>query len=325
MRKKILILTPFSPKFVGGAETFCKDLHNEAIKKIDVRIVTLERQFEDWDNPGLLQCFTIFVELTFRALLLRRKFKYETVHCLGIIGTATGAVLKKLFKVKLLSTTLAIYGFEKWPFLKYTCASFIMGHSDIVYVEDSIGEQDIYKLGFSVRKQDVKKFMHWVDLFKLSPPLTRDKKENELDVLFVGRPIRKKGMHIIQFVQERLSHLKGLRFHYVTDISYEDLQSYYQMADVLVVPSLYNEGVARVVIEGCSAGLAVVASARGSLPGLVEPFGMICGIPETYTFEKAIEKLYNDKCQLLSMKVKARNYALLNFSNKNAEVFFEEY
>lgn len=321
MRPKVLIVTPFNPKYFGGAETFCKDMITEAKKKFDVEIATMAQQFKDWDNPVGGELFFIWLALLYRALKLRVKFKYRTVHCLGITATAVGVVLKKLFKVQLISTTLAIYNFVEWRGIKRKIVRWIFKQADVRFVEDETSRFDLICLG-NIRECDIKIFTHWVDLDKFKPKKLACPEER-LMVLFVGRPIHKKGRHIIKQVQSEISFDK-VRFVYLEDTPYERLPYYYQVADILVVPSIYDEGVARVVLEAVASGCAVISSDYGSLKDLVLPFGV--PIPPTPNlFKVMILFFYNDRNKLREYQKKARQYAEKHFSNKNAQVILDEY
>jgi len=55
-------------------------------------------------------------------------------------------------------------------------------------------------------------------------------------------------------------------FEYAIDIPNEDMPGLFQVADVLVVPSLYAESPNRVVAEGAACGCVVITSNKGALP-----------------------------------------------------------
>ena len=68
----------------------------------------------------------------------------------------------------------------------------------------------------------------------------------------------------------------GVDFVYVQNVPNKDLPSYFQMADILVVPSLYDESPNRVVAEGAACGCVIVTSDRGALAEQVKDFGGGC-------------------------------------------------
>lgn len=124
--------------------------------------------------------------------------------------------------------------------------------------------------------------------------------ESFINLLFVGRFDRQKGLDLLLQVMERLRD-SPIRLHVigcsvrdgqsiqappnVTMIGWlprDSLDAYYAAADGLVVPSRW-EGFGLVAIEAMRAGTAVIASNRGSLPELVEHgiTGYIFNLDET--------------------------------------------
>ncbi len=314
MRKKILILTPFNPKYIGGAETFAKDMITEARKRFRVGVVTLSRQFKAWDEPGLFESMEIFMVLLFKALFRRG---YKTVNAHGIIAGGVAVILKKLFGVKVVVTLLALYNFKDMPDRKIKLTRWVLGNADVIFVEDQIAMNRLFFLRLNT---PIKIFMHWTDLERFKPfkKLTDD----SIRVLFVGRPIYKKGMHLVKALEPLLKP-RGVIFHYATNVPYKYLDAYYKQSDIFIIPSIYDEGVTRVVLEAAACGCFVIASNRGSLDALVDPFGAVCE-PTVSEFERII-KTYLNKLHLREeVKRKTRKYAEEHFSCKNAEVILEE-
>lgn len=321
--KRVLIITPFNPEGIGGAETFAKGLIKEAVKKVDIVYLTNAPLKETWDNTNIFIGAFIASGLLLRAIYERRHFKYETVHCIGVIATSVGVVLKKLFKIKLISTTLALYDFLSYPFIKLDIIWWIFRHIDKIFVEDQFGREEALK-GLQIPDYKIQIFTHWVDMKKFYPANYPVEKKR-FNVLFIGRPIYKKGKHIIQEIEKELKEQRlKMRFEYVENVPYEDLPNYYRDADVFVIPSLYDEGVARVVLEAAASGCAVIASNYGSLRELVKPFGIIIS-PTVEMYKKKILRLYMRRKILNDYKSKAYQYALQNFTKKNAEVIINEY
>lgn len=321
--KKVLMITPFNPNGIGGAETFVKGLADEANKKHLVGIATLDRQFNDWDNTSMFTGLKIAVRLLIRSLAMRHSFKYQTVHCMGVIATAVGVVLKKIYKIKLISTTVALYDFLSFPFPKLDIVRWLFKHVDVMFVEDQLGREEALK-GLQIPANKIKTFMHWVDMDRFKPGKAYYSKKG-LHVLFIGRPIYKKGKHIIAQAERELKKQKlKMEFEYVENVPHEDLPDYYRNADVFVIPSLYDEGVARVVLEAATCGCAVISSGYGSLRELVKPFGIVIS-PKVELYKKKLIRLYMCKKLLKSYQTKALDYARQNFTKKNAKIFIEEY
>lgn len=314
-QKKILIITPFNPKYTGGAETFCFELFREANKHFNPVCITMKRQYKDWDNPGIFQQLHIAFVLFLRALTQRG---YKTVNCHGVIATFVGVILKKLFGVKVVSTLLALYSFTDFGLIKLNIFRWILNNSDVVFVEDDLAERSLKKIGIAPNK--IKKFMHWIDLERFTPGITS---KHLITVLFIGRPIYKKGMGIIREAAKQINDA-AIYFEFVQNMPYELLPAYYKSADIFVIPSLYDEGVTRVALEAAACGCCVIASNYGSLPYLVQPFGIVLD-PTVKNFKAKILNLYNNRDTLLEYKKIAREYAEANFSNKNAEVILKEF
>lgn len=111
--------------------------------------------------------------------------------------------------------------------------------------------------------------------------------ESFINLLFVGRFDRQKGLDLLLRVMQRLQDTRIRLYvigssvhdaeamkppHNVTMLGWlprDSLHAYYAAADCLIVPSRW-EGFGLVAIEAMRAGTAVIASNRGSLPELVE-------------------------------------------------------
>lgn len=320
MRKKILIITPFNPDGVGGAETFARNMIKEASINFNVTVITLP-PVTGWDNTSMRRGILIGFKLFFKAICLKNR-EYDAIHCFGVIATGVGVMLKALSSAKIISTILAIYEFEKYPYWKRAIISWIFRRIDKVFVEDNIERRDMEK-GLNIPSHKVINFMHWVDLDRFYPARTPIKKDR-FNVLFIGRPIHKKGKHVIEQAEYLLKKDFDINFFYVESLPYDQLPACYQMADIFVIPSLYQEGVTFVVLEAAASGCAIISSNNGSLTELVSPFGIVIE-PTAENFKWKIIKLYRKRSRLKQNKQRAYDYARKYFSRKNAEVFLKEY
>jgi glycosyltransferase involved in cell wall biosynthesis len=164
----------------------------------------------------------------------------------------------------------------------------------------------------------IKVFTHWVDTKRFTP---KNHHNNIVKVLFVGRPISEKGYDIIKQVEKKL---KDMRFIYAQDVPNENMPSYFQMADVLVVPSLYDESPNRVVAEGAACGCVVVTSNKGALPEQVKDFGFSIE-PTVSEFTKTLSNLAHDRQWLSMLRQDTIEYAEKYLTEKNALKITREY
>jgi glycosyltransferase involved in cell wall biosynthesis len=303
LMEKALIITPFYAPNIGGAETFAQDLAKALSKKYVVHICTIK-----WDKPVLWQGlpYSKGFQMLFRLFLSygrMKKNKYKKVYALGIIPS----ILCMMYGIKFSSVILALYDIKQSFLMKS-----ILNSAEKVYVEGMGGEEEMLEIG--VNKDKLIKFNHWVDQTKFC---FTPKNNNNMKVLFVGRPIRIKGKHIIEACQQIT---KDIDYEYVENCKYEDLPKHYQDSDVCVVPSLYPEGFSRVVIESASCGCAVITSDNGSLPELVGKFGKVIK-PTPINFAKELTLLKNNRKALEKIQINTVVYALENFSEKNADCF----
>ena len=345
MKKNILILTPFYLPNIGGAETFANELCNEASKWNHVTVLTFQplkqtaknceeyyykegflkvyrmkwliKQSQSWKGVGLKNALSVMPLMVLNAILLFVKNKYDIIHSQGLLSGLVGVFLKKLFKRKLFLTLLALYEFEKWSGIRLWIAKFILNNCDIIFVEGKNGKKDIESIS---NENKIRIFQHWANQDVFYPP--RERRRDKIVILFVGRPIPEKGRHIIEEAEVILNDPK-YEFIYVENISQSELAKIYQMAHIVVVPSLYAEGFSRVVAEAASCGCALITSNRGSLPEMIIPIqGNWCIEPTPEKFAQAIINLstINNK-QGEKAGIMAKKY----FSVKNAEVFLNEY
>ena len=301
---KALIITPFFPPNRGGVETFCKELVTELSHWYNVEVVTIPwKKQKIWKGLPFFESLWIIPYLFFKSL----GHKSDTIYAQGFNSAIVGAMLKKLWKCELTVTTHAIYNFDgilSW------LARIILRQANTVFTEGKRCEDDLNHIGV----WNTVRYMHWVDQDRFKPI---ERINEKLTVLFVGRPIEEKGIHIIRKVQSLAHHID---FNYATDVPAKDMPMYYQNTDILVVPSLYDESFARVVLEGASCGCVVIASNKGSLPELVSPFGIVIE-PTVGNFYREICRLNHDRNMLLEMRNKAIKYAQQHFSKRNARVF----
>ena len=303
--QSVLIITPFWYG-IGGGETFAHDLCKSLQKKYTVDVATIPYT-ETWEGMDYVDGFKLMLRLLKNTIPAIWNNRYKKIYCLGLIASFVGFLL---FWKRKYAVMLCLYDYNRWSPLSIMLNSFKK-----VFVEaGDPGVKEMITMG--VHKNKLVKFEEWIDQSKFYPIIRYNRK---LQVLFVGRPIRIKGRHIIEECEREM---KGLvDFIYVENVPYEELPIYYQNADICVVPSLYAEGSDRVVAEAASCGCVVIASNKGALEDMVMPFGYVIE-PTARNFKDMILYIQRNPKRLEKIRQKTIEYAKAHFSEKNAEVFY---
>jgi glycosyltransferase involved in cell wall biosynthesis len=287
--------------------------------------------------PGLL-CVTPFIILTFRP---------NSIHTHGLVAGFVGVFWGKIFRKKVIITTHSIYHFPKSG-LYHDFVSWLFRHTDHILVLSQQSKDEVERLGIPSRKITV--FTYWVnqELFK---PMNRQKQRIKFDigkeytVLFVGRLITEKGVLVLldafnqietgmklliagdgplkQYVQE--NERKNSHIKYLGKVEQKDLPSLYNAADVVVVPSIHEEGFGRIILEALSCGTPVIASKRG---GIIEAMDSSVGmlIPMTAKdLVSAFKKIHGNPELLVEKRKNAISFANERFSKSNVNAIINSY
>ena len=201
-----------------------------------------------------------------------------------------------------------------------------------------------------LREDKVDTYTYWIDqeVFKPFDKVEAKKKvgwEGRFVVLFVGRFIDIKGMDVLLEVAESID--KEICFAFIGDgplsasiekvsrrlnnvmfigkVDNHNLPLYYNAADILCVPSKYEEGFGRVILEALSCGIPVVASNRGGIPEAIDRTVGVLVDPTVDDLGREIESLYRTSEKLQEMQSRCREYAVSRFSKKNAELIVRYY
>ena len=198
-------------------------------------------------------------------------------------------------------------------------------------------------------EKQVQRFTYWVDqsLFK---PL--DKKEcrkklnlpNKFTAIFVGRFIPIKGINYIIRLAKELPSINflmiggGLMESYVEEqtkplgnlflyknVKNTEMPLYYNSADVCLVPSLYEEGYARVMCESMSCGLPVFGSKRGCIIEAVNSKVGRLIEPKYINFKKALIDIYGKPSERRILAKNAFYYSRKIYSEANAQAIVNQY
>lgn len=213
----------------------------------------------------------------------------------------------------------------KWTFNKY---------DKIFLVGDKSGQQ-LQKIG--INKNKMVNYKHWLDP-KIYKPKLYIKKNNHLTILFVGRILKMKGVYILLEVAKKLPtniifNLVGngpdykllkdksknvKNFNLLDKMKPQEIIKYYQESDLTVLPSLTPEAQPMVIMESLMCGTPVITTNKGSITQMYDKSVGIAINPSINNLYKTILRLYNFPDKIKAMKFNSRDFALKNFSKKNA-------
>ena len=164
-----------------------------------------------------------------------------------------------------------------------------------------------FVIGFCGRLVRDKGIMELIDAYKA---LLEKYPQKSIKLLIIGRPESRDGLP--QIVLDYLTHSRSITCTGL--IPFNDIQKYYLLMDVLVLPS-HREGFGMVAVEAASMGRPIIVS---SYTGCAET--AINGITgfhvekSSKSISDAIEKCFDKDCALL-MGEKGREYVVNNFDH----------
>ncbi len=192
-----------------------------------------------------------------------------------------------------------------------------------------------------------------VDLHKFTADGT-PRGESTLRLLYVGRVIQQKGVHVLveavrilgqqgipvqltvvggthpwerKYRAKLLRQARGLPVHFVGFVAPEHLPEYFRDADLLVCPSQRNEAFGMVNVEALGAGLPVVASRQGGIPEIIDDS---CGVLVQHftrpaAFATTLRRLALDRSQLRALAAGTKKQADRFQWSRTAEKFHKLY
>lgn len=271
----------------------------------------------------------------------------KVIHAHGIIAGFVGCIWAIVFRKKMIISTHSIYQFPKSS-LYTNIACWVFQNADSVLALSRQSKNEIIALGIPENK--IKTFTYWVDQ-KVFLPLNKNtcrallKLDKKFIVLFVGRLVEEKGLIPLMVAASnwkdsiclliagvgpleenvKKAALKNRNIIFLGGISQESLPSVYNSADLLIVPSLNEEGFGRVIIEALSCGIPVVATNRGGVPEAMDnSVGKIIDITSE-NIQKTIEYFYTHPNILREKATNALKFAKLHYTENNANVILQLY
>lgn len=283
----------------------------------------------------------------FTPLLLLKYRNINVINAQGIIAGFSAAFWSMVFKKRYVVSVQSIYHFPKKGLYRQVC-KWIFESADKVVAISSQAKNEVETLGVASDKIQI--YTNWEnsDLFV---PIDKIKAKREVGlnyefvVSFFGRLVEEKGikplLEAIKLCDRKITFAiygegpllnlvvdaceKYENIIYMKTVQPEQLHWHYSAADIVVMPSLHEEGFGRVAAGALLCGTPVIASNRGALPEVVnEQVGAIIN-PTATEIAKSIDFYFINRTALKECAINARKYALNKFSNKNADVLIESY
>lgn len=269
----------------------------------------------------------------------------SVIHAHGLVAGFVGVFWGRIFGKKIIISTHSIYNFPKEGIYQ-SFVSFIFRNCDFCLGLSDQATNEIESLG--INKAKVKKFTYWIDLEKFKKITDAKGKlgwKEKHTVLFVGRLVSEKGVEVLldsvkswdkkislkiigggpleSKVKEAALKFKNVDF--IGAVDSDNLPIYYSGSDLLIVPSIHEEGFGRVILEALACGTPVVGARRGAIvEAMDKTVGKIIDIsPEN--IKQTVEYFYTHRNELKKLAYNCRKFAERRFSEKNAEAIVRLY
>jgi glycosyltransferase involved in cell wall biosynthesis len=279
--------------------------------------------------------------------MLSNNKKIKIIHAHGFNAAYIGKHLSRIFNKKLIVSVHAIYKIDPLSKTASRISKILNSASGISTLSKASYDQLI-----SYKISPKKLFLHrnWTDLDRFKPIENKKKLKKQFNiperfsVILVARLTSIKGVKEFIAVAKNLSEINFLivghgpledfvikessvveNLFYFGKIKYSDLYLYYNLADILCIPSQYEEGYGRVATEAVACGTPVIGSNRGGIPEALDKTVSILTEPTVDNLTITIKNIKNNPKKFLEMKLNCRKYALKNYSSANADLIIKHY
>ncbi|MHC3437879.1 glycosyltransferase family 4 protein [Natrialbaceae archaeon A-gly3] len=330
-----IVLKTFPPDVIGGMETQTKQMATE-LQHAGHDVTVFTKRYGDADDSDVPYevvrvrnwSLTPFVsDLTFLVCtllaLLSRRNEFDILQCMmlypvGFLGYVTNKLTGIPYFAWIRGGDYYLMNdvrWKRWMMRRVLSDTLVLAQSaeireDVLEDFDDL-EPDIDVLGNAV-----------------SVP---ENIASGDDVLYVGRLAPKKGLkYLIEAMEdvdasltivgdgderdrlEALAHESGADVTFVGEVAPDEVDTYYELAGLFVLPSVEGEGMPNVVLEAMSWGLPVVATDSGGLPTMIDDgeTGDIVPMRDASALEARIAELVADPEKRTRMGKRARRYVV---------------
>ena len=225
--------------------------------------------------------------------LLKNQKKIDVIHAQGFNASFIAKILAKLFNKRFIASTHAIYEVDPHS-LTAKLMHWTLNSADKILTLSNQSKEQLIRLGLLESKIIVYKYWVNQNTFKPMDKIKAKKQlgwEEKFIILFVGRFIKIKGIDVLLQVAKQIQSC-GIYFAFVGDgpmsdeiqnaaktienvifvgkVNNNELPLHYNASDIFVIPSQYEEGFGRVILEAVSCGLPVIGANIGGIPEAVD-------------------------------------------------------
>ena len=264
----------------------------------------------------------------------------DVINAHGLAAIWAAGWLRRLLGLPVLGCLHAVYAF---PAGSKTAARMVKvaGTANRLLTLSDASVRQFVQYGLPAERAG--RFTYWVDQTRFRPG-DRAAARRELGwppekcvCLFVGRLIAIKGARVVMELAEAMpNHLFVIagegplegecraaaarlpNFRFLGPIPNAELVKFYQAADIVLVPSQYEEGFGRVVCESLACGTPVVAANKAGLVEAVTGSPGRLAVPERGPFAEAIGALNGQLSSDPDLRAACRRFAEEHFGLRNA-------
>lgn len=269
----------------------------------------------------------------------------QVIHAHGVVAGFVGVFWGKIFGKKVIISLHSIYHFPRKGLYR-DFVKWIFNNADYCLGLSKQSVEEIKSLG--IKEKKVGNFTYWIDLRKFQKIADAKEKLNwkrRFTVLVVSRLVEGKGIEMILTAAEAWSRsinlviaghgpLEGVvrsaieeskNIRYIGSIDQDKLPLYYSGSDILVVPSVSEEGFGRVILEALACGTPVIGANRGGIPEAIDnTVGKLIHITPK-EIKGAVEYFYTHKSELKKLAQNCREFAERRYSEANVQTIINTY
>jgi glycosyltransferase involved in cell wall biosynthesis len=279
--------------------------------------------------------------------LLRHRKEVDVIDAQGLVTSVVAKLLAALFNKRTVTSVHAIFGFSQRPVLS-KAVRWALSSSDVILPFAKKTEDELVSIGLP--KQSMMPYVSWVDL-DIFRPMPKEECRKELGLngkfiaLFVGRLIEKKGVNVLletaarcnpeitfAFVgdgpmAERILEEAKVRPNvvYLGKMPNRETPRCYNAADVLVMPSQYEEQFGVVVLEALACGTPLIAANRGGIPEVMDASVGVLVEPTADDFTSKVCHYYDHREELAILADNCRSFAEARYSRDNMTIIERAY